>query len=534
MAAPVSTEPLSGAAVQTRAGATAPTRRRSGSDGSHPVSAAYRPAAGGQEPEPLPPPPPPPASPPPPTQIARPAAPARLLPPVTRRRWWSDAVGLAVWAGILVVVVLWERGGGIGDLTSGPSSALTSLGRLTGLVAADLMLVQVLGMARIPWAERAIGQDRLTHWHRWAGFSSFHLMLGHIVLITLGYAAMAGVGPLAELWSLITTAPGMLLATVGTAALVAVVVTSLRAARGKLRYESWHLLHLYAYVGTFLALPHQLWTGAEFLSSPPATAYWWTLWGLAAGAVIVFRVGVPLGLSWRHRLRVVRVRREAPGVVSVHLSGKHLDRLRVSPGQFFVWRFLTGPGWTRGHPLSLSAAPTTSGLRLTIGTKGDDGARLAAMRPGTQVLIEGPYGKLTSDARVRPRMALVASGVGLAPLLALLEEQDRRRTDDVAPIVLYRAGSTDDLVHTEDLARLAASGAPVLTLVGHRSRTGARWLPAQYGHVAGPVALRQMVPDLEHRDVFVCGPDDWSSAVVHDLRAAGVAPEAIHLENFTW
>ncbi len=78
----------------------------------------------------------------------------------------------------------------------------------------------------------------------------------------------------------------MLLAAAGTALLVMVVVTSMRAARRRLRYESWHLLHLYAYLGVGLALPHQLWTGADFLASPVATAYWWTLYAAAAGAVV--------------------------------------------------------------------------------------------------------------------------------------------------------------------------------------------------------------------------------------------------------
>jgi hypothetical protein len=36
----------------------------------------------------------------------------------------------------------------------------------------------------------------------------------------------------------------MLLANPGTAALIMVVVTSVRAARRRLRYESWHLMHL--------------------------------------------------------------------------------------------------------------------------------------------------------------------------------------------------------------------------------------------------------------------------------------------------
>ena len=58
-----------------------------------------------------------------------------------------------------------------------------------------------------------------------------------------------------------------------------------RPPAAKLRYESWHLLHLYAYLGVGLALPHQLWTGQEFLASPGRTVFWWGLWIAAAGAV---------------------------------------------------------------------------------------------------------------------------------------------------------------------------------------------------------------------------------------------------------
>ena len=52
--------------------------------------------------------------------------------------------------------------------------------------------------------------------------------------------------------------------------------------------------------------------------------------------------------SLRHRLVVHAVVKEAPGVYSVLLRGRHLDRLPVRAGQFCTWRFLSGPGWTRG------------------------------------------------------------------------------------------------------------------------------------------------------------------------------------------
>ena len=70
---------------------------------------------------------------------------------------------------------------------AGPTG-LDSVGRLTGLVASVLLLAQVVLMARVPLLERAFGQDRLARIHRLVGFTSFNLMLAHVVLITWGYA----------------------------------------------------------------------------------------------------------------------------------------------------------------------------------------------------------------------------------------------------------------------------------------------------------------------------------------------------------
>ncbi|MEO6205532.1 MAG: ferric reductase-like transmembrane domain-containing protein, partial [Mycobacteriales bacterium] len=158
-------------------------------------------------------------------------------------------------------------------------------------------------------------------------------MVAHIVLITFGYAAMDSQrGVVGEAVHLVVDYPGMLLATAGSAALVMVVVTSIKKARAKLRYESWHLLHLYAYLGVGLALPHQLWTGADFLSHPLAAAFWWIAWCATAAAVVVYRVGLPLIRSTRHQLVVDRVVRESGDVVSVHLTGRPRRRERSAGG----------------------------------------------------------------------------------------------------------------------------------------------------------------------------------------------------------
>ena len=129
-------------------------------------------------------------------------------------------------------------------------------------------------------------------------------MVAHVVLITWGYAAGRLLQTPATLWHLTLDYPGMLLAAAGTLALVMVVATSIRAARRRLRYESWHLLHLYAYLGAGLALPHQLWTGQQLVSSPARAVFWWGLWIAALASVLVWRVGLPLWRTSRHGLRV--------------------------------------------------------------------------------------------------------------------------------------------------------------------------------------------------------------------------------------
>ncbi len=191
----------------------------------------------------------------------------------------------------------------------------------------------------------------------------------------------------------------MLLATAGTALLLLVVVTSVRKARKRLRYESWHLLHLYGYLGVGLAIPHMLWTGADFTVSPAATVSWWAMWGVTVATVVVFRLGLPLATSLRHGIRVSVVERDGQSGVSVRMTGRRIDALKARGGQFFVWRFLDGAGWTRGHPFSLATDPAGGELVIAARFVGDGTQRLAALRPGTRVLIEGPYGTMTADER---------------------------------------------------------------------------------------------------------------------------------------
>jgi predicted ferric reductase len=457
-------------------------------------------------------------SPLPPTQVGGHAALDRVVRTVS---------ALLLWAGLLLVTYWWAADGGIPDL-GGWESGLTSVGRLTGLWSADLLLVQVLLMSRLPPLEHAFGRDRLARIHRITGFLSFDLMLVHIVTIIIGYAGVESLQVPATTWDLITTYGGVLLAGAGTVCLVMVVVTSVKKARRRLRYESWHLLHLYAYLGVGLALPHQLWTGQEFLRSPAATLYWWSLWIAAAGAVLIWRVMLPMTRSLRHGLRVTSVVRESSDVASVYLTGRRLDRLPLQAGQFLNVRFLDGPGWTRANPFSLSAAPDGRSLRITAKALGEGSGRLARLQPGTRVMMEGPYGRLSSRARIRPGVLLIGAGVGITPIRALAEGLDYAPGE----AVLLQRFTAEPLFQAELTVLARERGLRVLSLPGPRPHPDS---------VLGPAAgddelraLRWWVPDVAERDVFLCGPTRWTTGVERLLADAGVPYDRIHTESFGW
>ncbi|MEV4032319.1 ferredoxin reductase family protein [Streptomyces umbrinus] len=458
----------------------------------------------------------------------------RRRPPAERgRRGFTaaDPLGALAILSVVAVVALWvmNQGGPLGLTTT--DRAMGSLGLLTGLLASDLMILEVVLLARIPWVERSWGHDLLTRRHRWIGFASFWLMIAHVVLFAVERAVREPDAMLDALVRVFVTDSWMLFATVGTVLLIMAVVTSIRAARRRLRYESWHLLHLYSYAGIAATFPHTFVDGADFHETW-TRVYWWCLYGFAFAVTLMYRVALPTWRSLHHRLRVESVVTEVPGTVSVTLTGHRLDRMRTASGQFFVWRFLDGPGWTRGNPYTLSAAPTRDRLRITIKAAGDGSARAARLTPGTRALIEGPYGTLTARQRTQPRMLLIAAGIGITPMRALIEDTAYANGETT---LIYRYNEDQHAVFADELRAIAAHrGVELIFLPGPR-RADTSWQASGPAHLDDDAqVLKNLVPDIAHCDIYVCGPPAWITAVRKAARGAGAHRDHIHTEEFAW
>jgi predicted ferric reductase len=435
------------------------------------------------------------------------------------RRGAVDVVTAAAGLGLGITIAL--------DVTTESWSALnaaggwlTAGGRMAGLIGTYLMLIVVLLAGRVPIVERTLGQDVLMRWHRKLAPWSLVLIAAHGTLITIGYAEGARAGVLHQFAQLLTTYPGILTATVGFVLLVMAGVTSARIAKRRMRYETWWAVHLYTYLALALSFSHQLANGSMFVGHPAARVFWTALFIGTAGVVFAYRILLPAWRSSFHQLRVAAVESEAPGVVSVVLEGKRLRLMPISGGQFIQLRILRRGLWWQAHPYSVSALPDGRFLRITVKDLGDHSGALARLEPGTRVAIEGPYGAFTADARQSDRVVMIGAGVGVTPLRALLEDLPMQ----VDTVMLVRASDERSLVLRDELRTLIKlRGARLHELLGPRRHTQ-----------MDAYSLAALVPDIERRDVFICGPTGFTASVLRAVRALGVPAERIHYEEFTF
>lgn len=469
-----------------------------------------------------------------PTARRSPRPPTEPLPAAARRRRRDgrrraaagDLLGVAAWASAAVAVALWLASPG-SHAVSGLGGWLTDAGIVAGLVATDLVLVMLVLAARVPLLDRVFGQDTAIAVHRSLGKPVLYLLLAHGALLTLGYGTASGSGPVAETVSLFST-PDVPLAYLGLGLFLVVVVSSVVAVRRHLPYEVWHVVHLLSYAAVLVALPHMLSAGSVLGQGTWQRVYWIAAYVVALGLVALYRFAVPLVVTLRHRIRVVAVEPIAPGVVSVHLSGRDLDRLGVRGGQYGVWRFWSATTWWHAHPVSFSAVPGTDRARITVRELGAGSARLARLRPGTAVSLEGPYGLFTDVARTAPYLALVASGIGITPVRALLEDTDLRPGE--ATVLLRGTDASQQYLWQETAELAAATGTTLYAMVGHRARSRASWATEE--DLRRGVTLLSVFPRLLESDLYVCGPEAWSDLVVREARLAGVPEHRIHQERF--
>ena len=204
--------------------------------------------------------------------------------------------------------------------------------------------------------------------------------------------------------------------------------------------------------------------------------------------------------------------------------------MQFEAGQF-VWLNLGhSPFSLHENPFSISSAPgLEAGIQFVIKQAGDLTNHMGEVAPGTTAFLDGPHGNLTLKGRSGKGIALIAGGVGVAPLLSIARQLDK--DGDPRPLVLvYGNRLADQIVYEDELKLLAGKNNRDVRLVLSEPEPG--W-----------DGLTGMVDQTMLDDVFgfddaaqwlylVCGPPAMLDAVETALMARGVPASQIVSERF--
>ncbi|MEJ2870342.1 ferric reductase-like transmembrane domain-containing protein [Actinomycetospora sp. OC33-EN08] len=417
------------------------------------------------------------------------------------------------WAGILLTMAVVPF---VLSAWRGHSTAIGTMASVgLGVLGLGALVVVVLVPSRIRTLTRAFGVDRVMGLHRWLGMLALVAVVAHAAVALWNHPALANP----------VTARDT--AKVGWGALVALLAVGGVAYAGRrpgARYEVWARLHVgLAAAGLVLAALHVLWLD-HLVADPVMRACFVVLAG-ALLAVLSHRwVWRPL-FSRQGAYVVYGVRREGPSVATLVLAPVHLRRggLSFAPGQFVWLRLRRAVVGTEEHPFTIaSSANVTGRLELTVRDAGDFSHRVAALRQGDKVWLDGPHGSFTAEEHGgRAGLVLVAGGVGITPMMSMLRTLAERGDGRRHRLVLAERGT--EPLFADELAVLSRRLDLEIT------RTAGRRIDLAFLAEVLPPA-----PERRHLDYFVCGPASLATGTLAALEQLDVPANRVHCEQFGW
>lgn len=236
--------------------------------------------------------------------------------------------------------------------------------------------------------------------------------------------------------------------------------------------------------------------------------------------------------SGKRRFVCAERRRESPDVVSFVIRPRDEAPIGpVEPGQYVTVSLAGEPAPAPQRSYSVSRSGDGKSLRITVRRIGAGGLsdRLhGSVEVGTELLVGVPTGRFVLSSPPGRPVVLVSAGVGITPLLPMLE---RLASDDEGRDVWFVHAARDGAHHLfADEALAAAAANPRVRLISAYSRPREGDRCDHVGRLDAAL-LASLVP-AEDADFYICGPDAFMASLREGLVELGATPASIRIEAF--
>ncbi|HVE80987.1 MAG TPA: ferric reductase-like transmembrane domain-containing protein [Candidatus Dormibacteraeota bacterium] len=426
------------------------------------------------------------------------------------RYGYGPVLGLII---CLIPLVLWLPRQPIDSYFSEPSIIFATLAKICSLTGIAMFAWALILSARLRFLERAHnGLDKVYRYHHIFGGLAFILIMLHPVFLTLKFEAIAS-GLSAELWW-----SGNFSLVLGRLALAVMVFALIFAYFIKLKHLAWVRVHRILGLVFIIGSWHALAVRGQLDVNPPLFSYMLTLMSLGSLAYFYHSIFGTL-LIKRFRYTVERVERPARDITEIILKPKRWPII-FTPGQFAFVSVRDPHVDTEAHPYSFAGSSHERSVRFVVKALGDHTRKLEDVLPGSEVILEGPYGRFSHLNMSKRRQIWVAGGIGITPFLSMAHSLSARYKVD-----LYDCNKTaGEAVYAKELQALADKN-PNFRLI--------QVCEDEDGFVSAQM-IKEASGDLTNADILICGPPQMADALMGQFEDLGIDPDRLHFEDFRY
>ncbi len=413
-------------------------------------------------------------------------------------------VGLVAFSVVPALVWLGASDVPLADRFSGRTLTLRTLALLAALVGYGAWAANIIQGARIGPIERVWdGLDRLYRAHRRTGEVVVGLLVVHGALM------------LASTESLVYLSPDAGAIFFGPLVLAALVVGVLVSIYGRLHHDPFVWIQR-ALGGLFLLAGfHVFGVQGEKAANRPLLIVL-VLYAVLGGAAWVYRSVLGRAVAPRHHYRVAAMNRVTDRITEVVLDPVD-SPLRFVPGQIAFLSLGRPAHDTRAHPFSITSRTDEPQLRFVVKGLGDHTREMASIPVGTSARVEGPYGTLSHIRMANKRQVWIGGGIGITPFISMARAISKGGDYDV-DLYYCTADASEAYFHDE----LATHVNVIAVREDTEGFVTAEMIAAHSGPLSGDT------------DYLICGPPAMISSLRAQLVAAGVPPDRVHAEEFTF
>jgi len=431
----------------------------------------------------------------------------------TKQIIWLAAFAFALFAPILVMVLAPRPMGR--QFWRDAAVAL-------GFLGFALMGLQFIPVGRLRFLTDTFLLDGIYKVHHDLSRVAFYLVLAHPLLLVLQNPHnLVTLNLLGAPWKFRAGVLAFLV-------LVALIMTSVWRRWLRLSYEAWRILHnLLSVAVVGFSLFHILRVD-YYTSHPLQRALWIVAAGIWTAMILYIRVLKPWQLlKLPYQVKEVIPERGATWTLVLEPVGHAGMDFRA--GQVAWLSVDQSPFRIREHPFSFSSAEGhPDRLEFTIRELGDWTNQVGALKPGTRVYVDGPYGTFDMEDHHGKGYTFIAGGIGSTPVLSMLRTLAER--GDQQPLVFFYGNPTwESITFREELEELSTK--LNLKVVHTLERPSEGW-QGETGYINKAVLERHAPLDRKECVYFICGPLPMIHAVTRALHQLGVAPSQIHSEKY--